>query len=158
MLCDVLLMLHGRKRGHYEFKSKLGRVVLIGTIAQLVERLIRIQEARGSTPLCSIIFITTPTTTSTPPTNPTPTPPQSEAQARHKGILFIIYLNCDDGQRRGLEQQGDQLRPARPDQGSPSSTQDIKATKYKNFNELKLKENIILALTEAGYLVPTPIQ
>lgn len=37
-------------------------------------------------------------------------------------------------------------------------TQDIKATKYKSFNELRLKENIILALTEAGYLVPTPIQ
>lgn len=35
---------------------------------------------------------------------------------------------------------------------------DIKATKYKNFIELKLKENIILALTEAGYLVPTPVQ
>jgi hypothetical protein len=29
----------------------------LGTVAQLVERLVRIQEARGSTPLCSIFFI-----------------------------------------------------------------------------------------------------
>jgi len=36
--------------------------------------------------------------------------------------------------------------------------QDIKATKYKNFSELNLQESIILALTEGGYLVPTPIQ
>ena len=37
-------------------------------------------------------------------------------------------------------------------------TSDIKATKYKNFSQLKLKESIILALTEAGYLEPTPVQ
>lgn len=29
---------------------------LSGTVAQLVERLIRIQEARGSIPLCSIFY------------------------------------------------------------------------------------------------------
>lgn len=29
----------------------------VGTVAQLVERLIRIQEAKGSTPFCSIFFI-----------------------------------------------------------------------------------------------------
>lgn len=85
-------MMQGGMRGHYEFKSKLGRFWLIGTIAQLVERLIRIQEARGSTPLCSIIFITTTPTTSTPATTPTPTPAQTKPQARHKGILFIIYF------------------------------------------------------------------
>lgn len=28
----------------------------LGTVAQLVERLVRIQEARGSIPLCSIFF------------------------------------------------------------------------------------------------------
>ena len=36
--------------------------------------------------------------------------------------------------------------------------QDIKATKYKNFAEMKLKEDVLLALTESGYMVPTPIQ
>lgn len=30
--------------------------------------------------------------------------------------------------------------------------------KYKNFNQLNLRESIILSLTEGGYLVPTPVQ
>lgn len=38
------------------------------------------------------------------------------------------------------------------------SSQDIKPTKYKSFQELKLKEELILGLTENGYTVPTPIQ
>lgn len=37
-------------------------------------------------------------------------------------------------------------------------TQDIKATKYKNFAEFKLTEAILLSLTEGEYVVPTPIQ
>jgi ATP-dependent RNA helicase DDX6/DHH1 len=64
----------------------------------------------------------------------------------------------DDGQRLRRKQQGSELRPAIANQSMPAASKDIKATKYKSFNELKLKENIILALTEAGYLVPSPIQ
>ncbi len=50
------------------------------------------------------------------------------------------------------------LRLAPTNQCTPLNIQDIKATKYKNFSQLKLKESIILALTEAGYLEPTPVQ
>lgn len=33
---------------------------MIGTVAQLVERMFRIYEARGSTPLCSTFYTTPP--------------------------------------------------------------------------------------------------
>lgn len=79
-------------KGQYEFKSKVTRFVLIGTIAQLVERLIRIQEARGSTPLCSIIFYAYFNHSSTNPTHRREEGRELNTLRGGAG-LFIIYLN-----------------------------------------------------------------
>jgi hypothetical protein len=55
----------------------------------------------------------------------------------------------NDGQRRVEQQrkQRNKLITARTDKSNKRPTQDIKATKYKNFSELNLQESIILALT-----------
>lgn len=72
------------------YKARQGSSGLAGVVAQLVERLFRIQEAWGSTPHCSIFF------NPLLQTHPKPSPVDSRGRhwaGLHVHIYFLILTD-----------------------------------------------------------------
>lgn len=84
---------------------------MIGTIAQLVERLIRIQEARGSTPLCSIIFYYAYSHTTRPPRHaPNTNRPRKRRRRRREDIIYYFKMMMESDEEENGKEVNYELR------------------------------------------------